>query len=934
MRGSGAEGIVGDSGVEAPQRSVDIERGPNGHAPDEPGKPLEARATDRGDHNGAAFGGCPDVSDAAVILEPAPPVRRPASLRARLSALEQPRTFNCLHEIFEHQVGRDPTRRALECGERVWSYGAVEKEANRLARYLRGLGVGPGKFVGIALARSEWPMVAIIAVLKAGAAYVPIEPSLPDERLRYIAETANLAAVVTQTANASRLSKICSVAQVVIEDYRQRAPALSHERLSCEQVGVKPADPCYVLFTSGTTGRPKGVVTEHRNVVHFVDAFNDVCCTTEADRVFQGFALGFDGSVEEMWMAFSNGATLVCGDRTTPRFGAELAAFLKDREITFLSTVPTLLSTLPRDVPSLRQLVVSGEPCPADLANRWSQRVVRMLNVYGPTEATVNTTAAVLKHGRPVTIGRPLHGYETHILDEKLQPVRPGQKGELFIGGPTLARGYMNEPALTAQSFVEWTRPSAVTPKCRGKAVRLYKTGDLVRQREDGALEFFGRIDHQVKVRGHRIELAEIEAVLLEHAEIAAAVVRVYEHAGVQGLAAYVSLAPGATAVDRAEILRKLRGKLPAYMVPTHLDVLQQFPTLASGKVDRGKLPEPEHALIVENDLACVEMTDLETLIAGVWAKLFRLPKVGPDQDFFSDLGGHSLLAAQLVNALRSDLGLNVAIRDIYADPTVRRLARAIDRSESQEAAGALRDRQSGGGMASVRYRERRGLTNLVQVLYLLSVVPLLALPLLYIIPLAIDALNFRASVLTLAATGLGIALATWATLIVVTILAKWIIVGRYRPGRYPLWGSYYLRWWVVSRLQHLSRLSAFDGTPLAPVIWRALGAKVGARCVLNAGLVYAWDCIRVGDDVSIGADTTSPAQDRNGDLVIGKIELWKSVLHWLPFSPGPQCHNGRRQPPRRSIDAARWQQHSRRRLISRLSRPCRKSGRARGPPG
>jgi non-ribosomal peptide synthetase-like protein len=218
---------------------------------------------------------------------------------------------------------------------------------------------------------------------------------------------------------------------------------------------------------------------------------------------------------------------------------------------------------------------------------------------------------------------------------------------------------------------------------------------------------------------------------------------------------------------------------------------------------------------------------------------------------------------------------LSVAIRDVYANPTVRRLARALDRSAPPAAAGALQGRQSQGGMASVRYRERRWLANLVQVLYLLSVVPLLALPLLYVIPLAIDALYFRASVLTFAITGLGVALATWVTLIAVTILAKWIIIGRYRAGRYPLWGSYYLRWWVVSRLQHLSRLSAFDGTPLAPVIWRALGAKVGARCVLNVALVYAWDCIRIGDDVSIGADTHLPGlRIEDGDLVIGNIEI------------------------------------------------------------
>jgi non-ribosomal peptide synthetase-like protein len=735
--------------------------------------------------------------------------------------------------------------------------------------------VGPGSFIGISLERSEWPIITILAVLKAGAAYVPVEPSLPDDRLRYIVETANLAVVVTQAASANRMRKICRGALVIIEDYRCGARALAHSRLTLGEVGVKPNDPCYVLFTSGTTGRPKGVVTEHRNVVHFVGAFNDVCCTTERDRIFQGFSLGFDGSVEEMWMAFSNGATLICGDSTTPRFGADLTAFLKDRAITFLSTVPTLLSTLARDVPSLKQLVVSGEACPVDLVNRWSRHVSAMLNVYGPTESTVNTTAAVLREGVPVTIGRPLRGYEVLILDEKLEPVHSGEKGELFIGGLGLAREYINQPDLTARSFIEWPPQLVSTAESCREVKRLYRTGDLVRQNDGGDLEFLGRIDHQVKLRGHRIELAEIESVLVEHPQIAGAVVRVHEHGGVESLAAYVLLADGANGVDRSAILRTLRDKLPAYMVPSDLDVLQHFPTLSSGKVDRSKLPEPGQALVADANRPQEDMTLFEARIAAIVVKIFRLPQVGLDQDLFLELGGHSLLAAQLVNALRREMSLSVPIREVYANPTIRRLAAFIDRRGLADVADPRRSRQSQDANAPVGARKRPWCTTLVQVIYLLSVIPILALPLLYLTPLAIDALHFRASVLKLAITGLGVALAAWAALIIIALIAKWAIIGRYRPGRYPLWGSYYIRWWVVSRLQHLSQLHAFDGTPLAPAIWRAMGAEVGSGCVINAGLVYAWDCIRVGDDVSIGPDTHLPGlRIEDGYLIIGKVEI------------------------------------------------------------
>ena len=235
-----------------------------------------------------------------------------------------------------------------------------------------------------------------------------------------------------------------------------------------------------------------------------------------------------------MWMAFSNGATLVCGDMTTPRFGADLAAYLNERRITFLSTVPTLLSTLTQNVPSLRQLVVSGEACPMDLVNRWARPDLTMLNVYGPTETTVNTTAAVLDAGKPVTIGRPLRGYDIYVLDADLRPVPDGEKGELFIGGPGLSRGYLNQPELTTSSFIEWTPPAEGRSGDADAAqtLRLYKAGDLVRWNEDGELEFFGRIDSQVKLRGYRVELSEIEAVLLEQPEITTATVRLYEDAG------------------------------------------------------------------------------------------------------------------------------------------------------------------------------------------------------------------------------------------------------------------------------------------------------------------------------------------------------------------------------------------------------------------
>lgn len=781
----------------------------------------------------------------------------------------------CLHHIFERQVDLDPSALALECADRAWTYGEADTQANRMARALRDRGVGRGAFVGIMLDRSEWPILAILAALKSGAAYVPLEPSLPNERLRYIAEAAGLASVITETRHEQRAKDVTGADILTLEAHREAAGAFSPARLPLEESGPRGEDVCYVLFTSGTTGRPKGVVTEHRNVVGFVAAFNEVCDTGPADRVFQGFSLGFDGSVEEMWMAFSNGAALVCGDATTPRFGADLAAFLERRRISFLSTVPTLLSTLPAGIPSLRQLVVSGEACHPDLVERWSRPGLRLLNVYGPTEATVNTTAAELRPGRPVTIGRPLRGYAIHILDEGLRPLPRGESGELYIGGPSLARGYLNQPELTARAFIDWHPPAdqpdgAARPS---QSLRLYKTGDRVRWNGDGELEFFGRIDSQVKLRGFRIELSEVEAVLAEQPGVGTAVVRVHEEAGEKCLAAYVRRADGSTGIDRMQVLAALRGRLPAYMVPSFLDELSEIPFLPSGKVDRNRLPPPATALVAMSGNATA-MTEPEARVAAVWARILKLSSVGPDQNFFTDLNGHSLLAAQLVRALREDMGCSVPVRDVYAHPTVRELAARV--ALSGPASDPLpRPQCSCEALSGATAKRRRWPTIAVQYVYLLAILPILALPVVWLIPLADGALRNRASVLPLAAMTVAIGLATWAAAIVVAVLAKWLLIGRYRPGRYPLWGSFYVRWWLVSRLQHLSAMSAANGTPLAPLLWRAMGAKVGRRCFLEPSLVYAWDCIEIGDDVSIGADTQLPgARIEDGCLVIGTVSI------------------------------------------------------------
>ena len=766
-----------------------------------------------------------------------------------------------LHELFESKVDAQGDAVALVCGDLRLSYAELEAKANRLAHRLRAAGAGPGSLIGLCLNRSELPIIAILGCLKAGAAYAPIDPTHPDERIRYIVGEAGISLVVSEQALLDRVRSTFDGEVISLDGGAAEIAALPATRLTEAETGGSPADLCYVIYTSGTSGRPKGVMTEHRNAYHFVRAFNAVCSTTPADRIFQGFSLGFDGSVEEIWMAFSNGAALVVGSKDTPRFGNDLAQYLLRARVTYFSTVPTMLSTMTQDVPTLRQLVVSGEVCPPELVMRWWRPDRTILNVYGPTEATVNTTAKICMPGQAITIGRPIPGYSAHILDEAMNPVPDGAKGELYVGGPGVSRGYLNQPELTLRHYVTWRRDGA----------RLYRTGDLAALNDNGEVEFFGRIDDQIKIRGYRVELSEITSVLLEQNNVASATVAAHDRAGVPTLAAYVVARDRTKAFDRSALLAGLRAKLPAYMVPAYLDALDELPMLTTGKVERKRLPAPIQPLVDEASAVEPPKNALEAKIVGAWAKVFGVAAVGAEQDFFLDLGGHSLLAAQMVAVLR-DVDLHVAVRDVYAFPTPRRLADHLAVTSALQAdappAVVKSERPSLRREAGLRVAAAQALLFLIG-WYVFTT------PSFVVLPIADDLLRGRLSLTHTVLLLVVFTLVLTPVLMAVGIGAKWAIIGRYKPGAYPLWGSYYIRWWLVTGLQQLSGAGLFLGTPLMPVYYRLMGAKVGRNCALDTGLVSAWDMVSIGDDTSIGADTQfHAARVQDGYLIIGRVEI------------------------------------------------------------
>ncbi|MEJ2700128.1 MAG: amino acid adenylation domain-containing protein, partial [Desulfuromonadales bacterium] len=520
-----------------------------------------------------------------------------------------------------------PDDTAIIFNGQAWTFLEVEKRANRLARYLKTLGIGPGHLVGLLLDRSEKPIISILAILKAGAGYVPVDPVYPDERIYWIFKNSDIDTVITDVSLVTRVGRDFDGNRILIDEQNNLVENQSCERVPPEISRVSPEDICYVIYTSGTTGRPKGVVTEHRNACCFVESFRDVCNLTPQDRVYQGFSLGFDGSVEEIWMAFSSGAALVIADSEACKLGSEAASLINLERVTYFSTVPTFLSMIKEDLPTVKLLVLSGEVCPPELVSRWATPERRMLNAYGPTEATVNTTVEECSPGIPITIGKPIKTYETYILGPNLQPVGYEETGELFIGGPALARGYLNQPEQTDRQFISTPGDHPIPHK------RLYRTGDLAKYDRDGKLLFLGRIDSQVKIRGFRIEIAEIEAVLREHPLVEVAAVKVIDSGGIKQLAAFVTLSEPQATLDRDSILELVQSRLPHYMVPACLDVVDRIPTLASGKIARKLLPNSAAPLVKGSRTIIEPSTLFDKRVVTVFVQVFKIRPISVEDD-------------------------------------------------------------------------------------------------------------------------------------------------------------------------------------------------------------------------------------------------------------------------------------------------------------
>jgi amino acid adenylation domain-containing protein len=569
-----------------------------------------------------------------------------------------------LPDLFEAQAEKTPERMAVSRLGQEITYAELNGRANQVAHHLIHQGIGPEQIVGVFMERSLELVIALLAVAKSGAAYLPIDPQYPADRVRFMLADAQPARLLVTSGTMARLPDM-PIPGVEVWSERglgDRYPAWNptqHDRVRALRI----ENPAYVIYTSGSTGLPKGVLVSHAGIASLLEAHVSWLPFDQESRVIQLASPGFDVAVFEILWALLGGATLVI-PAAGPLLGEELASFLSTQRISHAAMTPTTLASVPRrDLASLKNLVVGGESCASELIRYWSSGR-RMVNGYGPTETTVAATVSrPLSGGAAAPIGRPLPDTQCYVLDQRLNPVPVGVIGELYIAGAGLARGYLGRSALTAERFV--ANPFGPS------GTRMYRTGDLVRWRPDGELEFVGRTDDQVKIRGFRVELGEIEQVLSEHEAVASvAVVLREDRPGDKRLVAYAVAVPGREVVS-GELKRWAESKLPQHMVPVAVVVMERLPLTPNGKLDRRGLPEPEQEV---SSGGGEPQTPEEEALCRLFAEVLEVPRVSREDSFF-DLGGNSLLAVTLLNKARAELGRAFELRDLFESPTVEALA-------------------------------------------------------------------------------------------------------------------------------------------------------------------------------------------------------------------------------------------------------------------
>ncbi|WP_081615328.1 Pls/PosA family non-ribosomal peptide synthetase [Rhizobium freirei] len=755
-------------------------------------------------------------------------LRGPDSVHKGRSDERLSRVFETLADV------HGPSPAVIDSG-RVWTYREMDAQANRFARLIIERGVKPGDRVALLLDRSADTYIAILAVMKAGAAFVPLAPAFPEERMALIVEDAGVSFVITVPHYATRAAGL-SVPHIVIDGSYSDAASYADTPLD---IAATDDDICYILYTSGTTGRPKGVAVRHQSICNFVRIAAEAYGYRPGDRVYQGMTIAFDFSTEEIWVPFAAGATVVPAPGRMTLVGEELSDFLRANAITCMACSPTLLSSIESDVPTLRAILVGGEACPHNLVTRWSKDGRQILNTYGPTEATVTATMAYLTPDKPVTIGAPLPTYSIVILDAQSPKLsEPGELGEIGIAGIGLAVGYLNRPDLTEQKFI----PDFVGLP-NNPSQRIYRTGDLGRINSDGEIEYHGRIDTQVKIRGYRIELGEIEAVLLDQPGIAQAAVTTWEiEPGRVELVGYYALKIGVDSIARADLAKELRRRLPDYMVPSFLEELPALPMTVSDKVDTRKLPKPASLRLGTERKEILPSTKDQRFLTEALRDVLKIDDIYVEDHFFDDLGANSLLMARFCAKLRTRKEwATTSMRDIYMYPTVSSLAQHLHGPEEEAAAveePCLTHRAS-----NLAYWTCGAAQLLFYGVYSYLSLWLLNYGLNWVYDMLDDPVQLYLRCALLSA-GVFFGMSGFA------VIMKWLLIGRWKPESFPIWGVRYYRFWVVQTLIRTAPVVLFRGSPLYSLYLRMLGARLGRNTTIECRAIpVCTDLISIGEN-------------------------------------------------------------------------------------
>ena len=756
--------------------------------------------------------------------------------------------------VFKETVKQYPTKTALFFNQQSVTYLELDQWSDAFALTLQSKGLKYGDPCLVWWHRSIELHVAILAIIKCGATYVPIDYEMPQDRVQAVMEDIKSSFLIT--SNPTSL-EVTIVNEIPFEPENANLYILPE---------LSPDDNAYVLFTSGSTGKPKGIPITQRKICHLIRSENHILNVNANDKVYQGFSVSFDMWCEETWVSYLVGASIWIADGITAKSIDELSTVLLENEITVLHAVPSLLAVMEDiDLPKLRIINSGGEACSQLVLSKWSNGKRDFYNSYGPTETTVSCSFAKLKATDPITIGLPLPNYGLAVVDEQMNPVAIGTHGELIVTGIGVSNGYLNLPQLTRDKFLPKNASLESLP-----GTTIYRTGDATYMDANKDIHFVGRIDDQIKLRGYRIELGEIESLLNnEKGVLQAAVTLKKDNNNQDQLTGYVVL-DQKTLFNEEQLKENLALKLPTYMVPYAIVKLDDVPRLPSGKIDRKKLPIPDSyatvAPLLENEID--ENDSVATKVTKLLAVVFAKKDINLANDFFTDMGGHSMLAASFVSKIRNEGKLrNASLKDIYQ---YRPLQELVNHWENT----AYKKEKVNAKFNEIP-KSRYYLCWLAQSLALLVIFGFLAAEIFIPYLAYYFILLENESHLIAACAALLMFCLIPPLYIGLGIVMKWLVIGKFKEGEYPLWGSYYFRLWFVDTFQRIVPTQFMNGTPLYPMYLKLLGVTIPNDAQLSSFSLGAPDLITIGNDVCISSNVVlDNVTIENGLLKISKIHI------------------------------------------------------------